>query len=266
VTGEWSDTGPLHTARVDHTATLLTDGRVLVVGGSQPDTVTAASTAEIWDPKSGRFTPTGSMRTGRTWHTATRLQDGTVLIVGGIVSIDANDKMNQKLPAERWSPKTGKFTVTGPNRLPRELPAVTLLRDGRVLIIGGITGSDNPDVEAEAFDPTTAQYSRVSVTGFGDTVTLLQDGRVLECGEFIPDNRYFAAKASRAYLYDPATDTETQTASLNTPRTFPTATLLPNGQVLIAGGGRWVNESISPLDSAELYVPGSPATPAPAGT
>ena len=80
--------------RVLHTATLLQDGKVLVVGGAgtafnlDPTSAGQSSsapiaTAEVYDPGSGTFSPTGSLAAGRTFHTATLLQDGKVLIVGG---------------------------------------------------------------------------------------------------------------------------------------------------------------------------------------
>jgi hypothetical protein len=69
------------TGRDDHTATLLSDGRVLVAGGG--DGSEAVASAELYDPKTATFSPTGSMATGRDDHTATLLSDGRVLIAGG---------------------------------------------------------------------------------------------------------------------------------------------------------------------------------------
>ncbi len=86
-----------------HTATLLPDGRVLVVGGMDVDDHTLAS-AEIWDPATGSFEPTGSLAEGRDFHTATLLPDGRVLIVGGRGGLH---------PAEVWDPATGSFSPAG---------------------------------------------------------------------------------------------------------------------------------------------------------
>jgi hypothetical protein len=80
-TGSFSPTGSMATARSYHTATLLSDGLVLIAGGT--DGSTWLVSAELYDPKTGSFSPTGSMTTGRAFHTATALPDGRVLIAGG---------------------------------------------------------------------------------------------------------------------------------------------------------------------------------------
>src|SRR5262245_35914041 len=78
----WIPTGYLSEARLSHTATLLSDGRVLVAGGQDFKRVLAS--AEIYDPRSARWTTTGAMNTARYAHTATLLRDGTVLVAGGL--------------------------------------------------------------------------------------------------------------------------------------------------------------------------------------
>lgn len=80
-TGTWTQTVPLNYARLDHTATLLHDGRVLVAGGDGGDSILA--TAEIYDPATGVWTQTRSLSYGRDTHTATLLDYGAVLVTGG---------------------------------------------------------------------------------------------------------------------------------------------------------------------------------------
>jgi hypothetical protein len=103
----WSATGNLRVARYDHTATLLSDGRVLVAGGHGPY-MTGLSSAELYDPKTGTWTETGSI-VGMVYMydelRATLLGDGRVLVTG----IRAQD-------AELYDPATGAWRATGSRR------------------------------------------------------------------------------------------------------------------------------------------------------
>ena len=129
-TGTFSPTGSMTTARSGHTATLLSDGRLLTAGGQEADGIQLAS-AELYDPKTGTFSPTGSMTTARSGHTATLLSDGRVLIAGG------DDNSGPVASAELYDPTTGKFSPTGSMTTARNDYTATLLSDGRVLIAGG---------------------------------------------------------------------------------------------------------------------------------
>ena len=80
--GSWTATGSLNTARLDHTATLLPNGKVLVAGGLD-SSFNASASAELYDPASGSWTATGSLNTARYFHTATLLPNGKVLVAGG---------------------------------------------------------------------------------------------------------------------------------------------------------------------------------------
>jgi hypothetical protein len=78
LTGDWNVTGSLNTGRLDHTATLLQDGRVLVTGGQNASGKLDSS--EIYDPATGHWSSTGNMTTGRQYHFATVLPNGKVLV------------------------------------------------------------------------------------------------------------------------------------------------------------------------------------------
>jgi Galactose oxidase, central domain len=184
-TGTFSPTGSLTTTREGHTATLLSDGRVLITGGNDHGHNGVAS-AELYDPKTGTFTATGSMTTARGFHTATLLSDGRVLIAGGDPAAWTN--IGPFLAsAELYDPKRGTFTATASMTVGRELHAATLLPDGRVLITGGVTNGDPAPslASAEIYDPKTGTFAATgSMTDARvyQTATLLGDGRVLIAG------------------------------------------------------------------------------------
>jgi hypothetical protein len=249
--GIFSVTGSMTTPRVDAAAALLSDGRVLIVGGF-PFTGGALASAELYDPATGKFDPTGSMSTPRWDMTATRLSDGRILIAGG------SDSSSQVLAsADIYDPATGTFAPTGSMGSARTGQTATLLPDGRVLIAGGegeATGSsDFALATAELFDPTTGKFSptgSMEVARSGSVVTLLLNGRVLIAGGYgtVADQAL-----SSAELYDPATGRFSPTGNLTVERAGATATLLADGRVLVAGGQG--GSGSLPFISAELYDP-----------
>jgi hypothetical protein len=250
-TGTFATTGPMSTPRESHTATLLSDGRVLIVGGE--DSVDhAVATAELYDPSSGTFSPTGSMTVPRAWQTATLLPDGRVLIVGGDAGTWSYDGPFYS-SAEIYNPKTGTFKPTGPMATPRGWQTATLLADGRVLVVGG-ENKRTDLTTAEIYNPKTGRFSPTGSTAqarvYHAAVRLL-DGRVLVAGggSDYSGGQFLAS----AELYDPKTGTWTATGSMADQRNLLTATLLTDGQVLVAGGFG----AQAPLAAAELYDPKS---------
>jgi hypothetical protein len=137
---QWTFTGSLNTGREYHTATSLTDGRVLVAGGgiaAAPQTYPHPYTnsAELYDPATGTWTVTGSLHVPRLRHTATLLRDGRVLVAGG------QGLGTYLAEAEIYDPAAGTWTVTGSLNNARGLQTATLFSDGIVLVAGGFNGS-----------------------------------------------------------------------------------------------------------------------------
>ena len=259
--GQFSPTGVLATARAGATATLLSDGNVLIVGGcgstgssttSRLPTLVLTS-AELYDPQTGAFSPTGPMSDGRSNAIAILLQDGRVLVVGG------NDSFGQPLAsAELYDPSTGTFGPTGSMSSPRIQASVTLLPDGQVLVAGGrMPGTDSVTgmlASAELYDPATGVFmatGSMSVARAGHTATLLDDGLVLMAGGATNGNRsVFLASAE---LYDPSSGIFHPAGSMTVPRVGHSATLLWGGQVLIDGGDQ--DPFNGGYETGELYDP-----------
>jgi hypothetical protein len=121
--GAWAPTGSMHTARERHTATLLANGKVLVVGGYDGSNLVAS--AEVYDPGTSSWTVFPA--TARLYHTATPLNSGKVLIVGG-----------GGKSVEVYDPATVVWSFTSSLNTGRKDQTTTLLANGLVLVAGGL--------------------------------------------------------------------------------------------------------------------------------
>ena len=187
-----SSGGDLHLDRDWHEATLLADGRVLIVGGTG-ESADEPELAEVWDPATGSFQVVGEPIEYRDGvMSSTLLPDGQVLIVGGYTgSLTRNDAWDGPLgTAELWDPSTGVFSPAGKMHHIRVGHEAALLGDGRVLVVGG-TGAATKDFvnvglrSTELWDPTTMTFSPGPAMGEGRrgfTLTTLADGSLLAIG------------------------------------------------------------------------------------
>ena len=254
----WSFTGSMGAQRAFHTATVLNNGEVLVVGGRNR-ILYGLGTAELYNPATGTFSPTGNLNNRRAQHTATLLQNGRVLVAGGTYTVFSNSGTQTfcLASAELYDPATGTFALTGSMHEQRwgglytDFTA-TLLGDGRVLIAGGSNSSGFISA-AELYDPSTGTFrltGNLNTPRLGHTSTLLPTGEVLIAGGVSSAGTYLTS----AELFNPATGAFTFTGSMKTARELFTATLLNNGQVLVAGGQN--SNFIFPyISTAELYNP-----------
>jgi hypothetical protein len=259
--GTFTATGNMNTPRFSHTATLLADGRVLIAGGITRDARTGVfiteSSAELYDPRTGKFTATGNMTTPRYSHTATLLPDGRVLIAGGGAYIAGGVAVLALTSAELYDPRTGAFSARGEKATARSGPA-TLLNNGKLLFVGSCNQSAGVScvpAGAELYDPGTQTFAATGNRNFdgADTATLLPNGKVLITMGLPPAEPY----RSWAELYDSSRGAFTATGYGETNHTAPTATLLMNGKVLLAGGNVGDGDWASSI--AELYDPATGA-------
>ncbi len=136
--GAFTPTGNMNSARDVATATLLSNGTVLLAGGFTGDsTGPAVSSADIFDPAAGLFTATASMSAARGRHTAALLPDGTVLVAGGISTFSGTTAAST---GEIYDPAAGTFSATGSMSAARELHRATILANGNALVTGGDDG------------------------------------------------------------------------------------------------------------------------------
>lgn len=238
-TRTWSPTGRPGASHNLHTATLLADGRVLVAGGF-------GNSPEIYDPATGQWALTGALKTPRSRHTATLLPNGKVLVAGG-----EGASRNALASAELYDPATGQWTFTGPMQNARLLHTATWQLEGQVLAVGG---TDNTNVlrTAERYSPETGQWTALtgllSVRRYYHSAIRLPRGAIMVIGGDP------GAEATVEFI-EPFSNTWQPAPAPATRRFNPTTTLLPSGQILIAGGS---DPEAVPLATMEIYTPHVP--------
>jgi len=191
-------------------------------------------------------TPAGSMATARYWHTATLLPNSKVFVAGGFTG------GTLLASTELYDPTTNAWSLAGSLGVARELHTATLLPSGKVLVTGGCTANASVVfTSVEIYDPATNTWTPAAAMATPrhvHTATLLPSGKVLITG-----GHTGSSVVPSAELYNPNAGTNvnpwTPTGAMATARYSHTATLLPGGKVLVAGGD---TGSVF-IASAEIY-------------
>jgi hypothetical protein len=266
-TGAWAPTGAMHDCRDAHNAVLLTNGplsgHVLVAGGQPGGSQTPPfKSAELYDPKTGQWSQTGSMQIAGYFdnqQNLVALNDGSAFVVGGATCCPYTWRNS----AETFSPQTGTWTPA-PGKKTHAQGAAALMKDGRVLVAGGVEGQQptNKDTaDAEIFDPTSRTWKatpQLPNGREGHALTVRENGRVLLSGgasvglgydDSPPQScrrmgvLYFPQQVGWGYF---------SRTLMDHARVYHTATLLSDGSVLATGG---IDCEGNVLSSAEIYRP-----------
>jgi hypothetical protein len=290
--GYWGGSG--YTFASFGAATLLPDGRVVAFGDSCDSAGTCLPGAALYDPTTGTFSAGGNLpegsalsftvsgglpdigglpdpvigASGKGWmdYAATALPDGRVLVTGGdaFTFSGANSSWQGISTAWLYDPATLSWSRTGSMLYARVDHAAVSLRDGRVLIVGGVGEGEHycdSSVEraVEVYDPKTGKFSATGSLlevpgelGRESTVVVLADGRVLVAGGDTCEG--VSTLSQRAEIYDPATRRFSYTKPMAGEFVRATGTLLLDGRVLIAGGSSAHGGAVS-ICFAELYQP-----------
>lgn len=217
--------GPaMATPRADAVLALLMDGRVLIAGGY--DGKAPLASTEIYDPERNTIAPAGDMTTPRTSHAGVTLNDGRVLLAGGS---DRDDHVIAS--AEIYDPDTGTFAPTGEMAIARYKFGVVRLGNGHVLVVAGTDERDAGGALAstELYDPASG--------GFRPGPTL-RHARYKIAGSLVvvPDDGVLITGGADAVELLSLSDSEELAPALGAALSFPTASLVADGRVLIAGG------------------------------
>jgi hypothetical protein len=222
-TGKWTLTGSMSDARTAFTATLLTNGEVLVAGGSNE--VDCLDSAELYNPGTGQWTLTGSMNQPRCSHSATLLPNGEVLVAGG-TEVDPFQS-GTLATAELYNPSTRTWEATGSLNVSRAGSAA-VLENGQVLLAAGYNITNQSETilaSAELYNPSTGLWTFTASMARGalpTTPVLLTNNNVLI--------------ANAAQFYNPATAAWANTGALPKIAGNPTkASLLNTGNALASG-------------------------------
>lgn len=264
---------PTYTQYANPTVVKMYDGRILVTGmmGYSGDTTVPA---QIYDPSTKKWIQTGQLVAPiRLHHTTTLLDDGGVLLAGGFGGSQAQEKYHLG-EANIYDLQSNMWNITNNLHQPRSLHTATKSPDGSVIVAGGHGDTFINDVfdytrayairSVERYVPASGEWEIMSTMQqprSAHTATLLPDGKILVAGGLqldAPEIEKRVVATNSVEVYDPATDTWEYTGNMHERRAYHTATLLPNGKVLVTGGINGEPSSsadVRSLATAEVYDP-----------
>lgn len=262
----WELMGELEFGRWGHTATLLQNDSVLIIGGRKRLSFRRASVVngEILPLGSTEWATTSRFNWERTFHTASLLPDGRVLVAGGTGRVVLKEGEEEPLfrgnkdlnSAEIYDPKTDEWENAPDMAYKKQLAQAITLEDGRVMIIGGRSGVSTLN-SIEVYDPESNSWSELEPmiqSRMAHSAVKLIDNRILVTGGM--SSVTMGDTLSLTEIYDPVENSWSTASELNRARLGHRATLLPDGRVLVTGGTT-VEEGdlLGPETTAEIYDP-----------
>ena len=262
-TNTFAAVAPLNGPRAGHAAATLPDGRVMVVGGTTnfTDITTAATgslnTVEIYNPATNTWAAGPAIGGRRLVPSLTRLSTGRMLVAGGIeisVLFGIPIAATSTIKAQLYNPATNTWSNAAnmPSGRAYHQDSQVTLADGRVLLSGGVLVPDLINAansasiaNADVYNPATNTWvaTTMSRARTGHSATRLASGQVIVCGG--AEGLLSAAIAIDAVArFDAATNSWVDLSPLTQPRAGHSAALLPDGHLLILGGGTTSGEAL----------------------
>lgn len=256
ITRKFKVIGTSISADNSYTTTLLKNGEILIVGYHKE--------AKIFDPKTNTLKLSGNMNYPRLNHTAILLNDGRVLIIGGTL-IDPTKGYNyQKFKlvekSEIYNPETNKFTIAAKMNIPRAEHSTILLKDGRVLVVGGFKKNEIL-TGAEIYNPKRNKYElagNMNIARQKANIYLLKNGNILisgGIGERDKNGGLDSILRREIEIYNPKTNKFKIVAKRDSIPEHPAEVLLANDKILFTGGSSGVGLSLTYFKSSEIYDP-----------
>ena len=256
-TSTWNRVADMRYPRWYAAVTELADGRYVAISGNSVNGSTWADTPEVYDPVSNTWTELTGISTTQVheeeYPFAYLAPNGKVFTIG----TEEDNSFFLDVNARTWTPVGGASTVKNGSSV--------MYRPGKVLYTGGsATLGPNPArattavIDLTAATPAWRTTQSMAYSRVYHTLTMMADGRVLAVG-----GQPQAGLASDitigvlpTEIWDPATETWSNAAPIARPRGYhSTALLMPDGRIMVSGGGHSQNHTGPGQASAEFYTP-----------
>ncbi|MCC6784213.1 MAG: hypothetical protein IT457_15330 [Planctomycetes bacterium] len=257
-------------ARAGHGASLMGNGKVLITGGFETLSLTdplalfagIRASSEIFDPVTNTFSAGPNMLEARALHSSSTLTNGQVLIAGGLTLIPIVNLPTVSSTAYRFNPNSNSFGLPSFFSGARFMHSAVGLSDGKVLLVGGLTLDlttflqtlNIADIivgtrsDAQLYTPSFLGFGTFStVSGMsegraGAALAALPGGGALIAGGFrltidVATSTFEATATATADLFRQGPNGFSPTGSMSAPRLFPITANLPDGTVMVVGGG-----------------------------